>query len=247
MPSAIIRVAHARVIPMLTEISAVIVDIHIMNIIASMRYNYTSPTAKCMRLELDGSFLASSSTHAATPTQKTPVQNDDEEKEHASTINPRDNGWHEDADEEVLLSHENCKIMANGGIELGEAFGKVHFLAKEASPQAFICCVTSKRLVLIPQESKKVIKTILTITGTVLSINPLAKRLAINQMLEQYVDYPIGFPRTEMLGADISEDYPDGTILIVHMKGYDLFLGFPTMEYTLNVHGAINFPHFFAE
>ena len=62
--------------------------------------------------------------------------------------------WQPDSDEQVLIAHGSAKFMKNEGVELGYFAGKVHFVAQEQTQQSLICCVTTKRIVFIPEKKE---------------------------------------------------------------------------------------------
>ena len=120
------------------------------------------------------------------------------------TVNLEEYSWVPNDRERVLVAHENCKIMKHGGKLLGTYSGKERYITEEACPQNFICCVTDQRVILIPQDIKKNIKTVLTVMSAFTGATPVIKKIVINSALSEYVDYPIAFPRENIIKAEIS-------------------------------------------
>lgn len=161
------------------------------------------------------------------------------------TVNLAEYGWAPDDGERVLVAHENCKIMKHGGKLLGTFLGKERYITEEACPQSFICCVTDQRVILIPQDIKKNIKAALTVMSVFSGASPFIKKLVINSALNEYVDYPIAFPRENIIKAEISLDFPDGTLVVIQNKDYNLFLGFSDFTHSLDTSAAISQPDLF--
>lgn len=177
--------------------------------------------------------------------QSTTEGTSEDDEDDSITVNLDEYNWTPDEGERVLVAHQNCKIMKHGGKYIGTFLGKERYVTEEASPQNFICCVTDQRMILIPQDIKKNIKAALTVMSSFSGATPFIKKLVINSVLNEYVDYPIVFPRENVIKSEISLDFPDGTLLIIQNKGYNLYLGFSDLSHSLDTSTAITQPELF--
>ena len=175
-----------------------------------------------------------------------PQQSSDNDDE--ITINVRDYGWDPDSDETILVAHGQCRIMKNGGKEIGEAFGKVHFVAQEASSQNLICCVTNKRILIIPQDNKENSKTVFSIGSSIMGIDWATKKVASHILFNNWLDYSVQFSREEIEVAEVSVDFPDGTIIAIRFKNNEvLYLRTEDIGHSMDITAAIHNPHIFME
>lgn len=93
------------------------------------------------------------------------------------TVNLSEYDFIKEPNEKILVAHGNCKIMKNGGRQIGEFFGKEYFIAQEDTLQNLICCVTTKRVVLIPQDNKATAKKMFSISASIAGIDWISKKL----------------------------------------------------------------------
>lgn len=164
------------------------------------------------------------------------------------TVNVRDYGWEPDSDEVILVAHGQCRIMKNGGKEVGEAFGKVHFITQEASSQNLICCVTSKRIVLIPQDNRENSRRVFSVGGSIMGIDWATKKIAMRILFNNWLDYSVQFTRDEIEVAEVSLDFPDGTIVAIKFKNNQvLYLRTEDIGHSMNITASIHNPHIFME
>ncbi|MBR1467913.1 MAG: hypothetical protein IJ606_04710 [Bacteroidaceae bacterium] len=164
------------------------------------------------------------------------------------TVNVREYGFEPAADEVILVAHGDCKIMKNGGKEIGEAFGKVHFITEEASSQHLICCVTNKRILIIPQDNKANAKMVFSIGSKVMGVDWATRKIASIIFFNNWLEYSVEFKREEIESAEISLDYPDGTIVIVKFKNNTtLYLRTQEVGHSMGITTSIYQPEIFME
>lgn len=164
------------------------------------------------------------------------------------TVNVREYGFEPASDEIVLVAHGDCKIMKNGGKEIGEAFGKVHFITEETSSQHLICCVTNKRILIIPQDNKANAKMVFSIGSKVMGVDWATRKIASSVFFNNWLEYTVEFKREEIESAEISLDFPDGTIVIVKFKNNTtLYLRTQDVGHSMGITTSIHQPEIFME
>lgn len=169
--------------------------------------------------------------------------NEDDDNEITVDINQL--GWMPDANERVLVAHGDCKIMKNGGKELGEAFGKVHFTALEESSQRLVCCVTNQRIMLIPQDNKEKAKTVFSVGTRIMGVDWAARKIASSILFNNWLEYSVKFSRDEIKIAQLSE-IPVGNIVIVKFTNETvLYLGTKDIGHSMDIVAAIMNPGIF--
>ena len=195
---------------------------------------YLTPSSVLQFVETNN-LLTSSSSHNTSSNNNESI-----------TINVKDYGFYPDAGEVVLVAHGSCKIMKDKGREIGEAFGKVHFVSQEASSQNIICCITNKRLVLIPQDNKEKAKKVFSITGSIIGVDWIAKKVAMSTIFNNWLEYSVEIKRDDIISAELS-DMPVGNIVIIKLKGNKgtLFLDNSEFGYSMDIATAIHNPHIF--
>lgn len=173
------------------------------------------------------------------------TQNDDDDQ---ITINVSDYGWTPSNGEIVLVAHGNCKIMKNGGRELGEAFGKVHFVSEEASSQKLICCITNQRILLIPQDNKVNAQRVFSIGSGIMGVDWAARKIASHIFFNNWLEYSVEFKREQIDSAEISLDFPDGTIVTIKFKNNTvLYLSTADCGHSMDITTSIYQPELFME
>lgn len=170
--------------------------------------------------------------------------NNDEE----ITVNVREYGFEPTSDEMILVAHGDCKIMKNGGKELGEAFGKVHFVTEEASSQHLICCITNNRILIIPQDNKTNAQRVFSIGSRVMGVDWATRKIASHIFFNNWLEYTVEFMREDIESAEISLDYPDGTIVVIKFKnGSVLYLRTTDVGHSMGITTSIYQPEIFME
>lgn len=154
--------------------------------------------------------------------------------------------WQPDSDEQVLIAHGSAKFMKNEGVELGYFAGKVHFVAQEQTQQSLICCVTTKRIVFIPESNKRISKNVFSIGCHLMGVDWINKMIAERELFKDWLDKPLEIKRNYIKSAELSP-HPVGNIVIIHLKQGDIFVGTDDLGWSLDIHQGIINPKIFIE
>lgn len=168
------------------------------------------------------------------------------ENEHNEiTVDINQLGWSPDTKERVLVAHADCKIMKNEGRELGEALGKVHFIAQEDSLQRLVCCVTDRRMLIIPQDNKEQAKIVFSIGSKIMGVDWASRKIASSILFNNWLEFSVEFSRVEIESAKLS-DIPDGNIVIIRFKNNKvLYLSTADIGHSMDIVASIMRPEFF--
>lgn len=203
---------------------------------------YTTPKIELVEV-CANSILASSQSLA-------PLEDVNDE----ITCDVTEYGWQPDTDEKILVCHNKFQIMKNEGQQIGNAFGRTHYIAEALSSQNFICCVTDKRVLLIPTHTRNNTKQIINIGMALSGIDPITKavtkKIATTILLQNYVDNPIEFSRKDIEGAKISTEFlsPEQPIIVISCKGQDFCIQCQEgIEKALSISASICQPEIFME
>lgn len=171
----------------------------------------------------------------------------DEDDDNPITVDLNQLGWTPDANESILVAHGNCKIMKNGGKEIGEAFGKVHFITQEASSQRLVCCVTNKRILLIPQDNKEKAKTVFSIGNRIMGVDWVARIIASSMLFNNWLEYSVKLTRDEIVSAELSENVVGNIVVIKFLDNITLYLSTTDIGHSMDIATAIMQPGVFME
>lgn len=141
--------------------------------------------------------------------------------------------WRPDSDERLLVAHEGCQILEDN-------------CRSVLSCQFFVCCVTDKRIVLIPNDYK-VEKKAISIIGHFLGMNMISNYCMLKTLYQNYLDCPIYFSRDEISNILFNTDVPSGKILCIGDKNLNIimYLGVQNIEYACDIQMAFERPDFF--
>lgn len=202
---------------------------------------YISPCMSCVKINNMG-ILAASSHNSVSETTKRANENDEDDM---ITVNVDSYGWHPDATEKILAAHAFFKFMKGEAKEMGNAFGKTWFQAEELTQQNLICCVTSKRVVFIPQDNKKNTKIAIGIVGSVVGLDFFSKKAAKNIFTEGWLDVPLELKRSQITSSKLSE-VPCGNIVIINTLEGPIYLGCDELSEAMDINITIVQPEIFA-
>lgn len=202
---------------------------------------YLSPCMSCVRIDNRG-ILAASSPNSVSETVKRTNEDDEDDM---ITVNVDSYGWHPDATEKILAAHAFCKFMKGEAKEMGNAFGKTWFQAEELTQQNLICCVTSRRVVFIPQDNKKNTKIAIGIVGSVVGLDFFSKKAAKNIFTEGWLDVPLEVKRSQITSSKLSE-VPCGNIVIINTLEGPIYLGCDELSEAMDINITIVQPEIFA-
>lgn len=186
-------------------------------------------------------ILAASSTNSMSETTNRTSEDDEDDM---ITVNVGSYGWHPDATEKVLAAHAFCKFMKGEAKEMGNAFGKTWFQAEELTQQNLICCVTSKRVIFIPQDNKKNTKIAIGVIGSVVGLDFFSKKAAKNIFTEGWLDVPLEVKRSQITSCKISE-IPCGNIVIINTSEEPIYLGCDELTEAMDINITIVQPEIF--
>lgn len=158
---------------------------------------------------------------------------DQEENDNPITIDVKEYSWTPDPNEQILVAHEECQILTNGGRET-------------ASFQYFICCVTNKRVVLVPM-TKKTNKNAIKIVGSLLGTPFGVTRCLTKEFCEKYVDYPIYMDKEDITKIEIYTEIPSGKIVLIETKNFDVLLGTRNVGYSMDIQMSFYKPNWFTK
>lgn len=142
------------------------------------------------------------------------------------TCDPSEYGWEPDNDEIILSCHGDFILIKEDGKKIGSAFGKEHYIAEELSSQIFICCVTNKRLILIPAMTKDSANRVLNIGMLLTGIDSVPRKISTSIFLQNYINDSLFFYREDINYIKFSTDFPivDHPIIIMNCLGHDIFI-----------------------
>lgn len=158
-------------------------------------------------------------------------ENDDDKEVDDITIDYQNYSWTPDNGEKVFIAHENCQILTNGGKET-------------YSFQYFICCVTNKRIVLVPM-SKGLDKRVAKVVSSILDIGFAGSYFLKKELCDKYVNHPIYMDRKDIKKVELYEEIPSGQIILIETDCFQLLLGFPKMDYAFNIQKGFYYPQWF--
>lgn len=139
--------------------------------------------------------------------------------------------WHPDSDERLLVMHENCQILKNGG-------------TSTASFQYLTYAVTTKRLVLIPQDCAPN-RIVVSLIGKALGMG-FAKGMLVREICDNRLHSPVSIARESISKVDIGCDkVPSLKIATVVVDGEYLYLGMADEDYTFDLQASIYNPQWF--
>lgn len=139
--------------------------------------------------------------------------------------------WHPDSDERVLVMHEDCQILKNGG-------------TSTASFQYLTFAVTTKRLVLIPQDCAPN-RQVISLIGHAIGMG-VAKGLLVKEICDNCLNSPISISRESISKVDIGCDkVPSLRIATVVVDNQYLYLGMAKEDYTFDLQASILNPQWF--
>lgn len=171
---------------------------------------------------------------------------EDSDNHELITINVKDYGVYIEKDEIIIAAHGNCKIMKNGGREVGTFMGTTYFSAQADSLQRIICCVTNKRVILIPQDNKEKSKQIFSLTGSITGVDWIGKRIAMSMFFKKWLDFPVQFKRDEIVSVKVTEDSILDIVEITLNQGRGTFyLGTEELGHALDIVATIRQPEIF--
>lgn len=139
--------------------------------------------------------------------------------------------WHPDNDERILVMHEDCQILKNGG-------------TSTASFQHLTFAVTTKRLILIPQDCAPN-RTVISLIGKVLGMG-IARGMLVSEICDNRLNSPVSIKRDSISKVDIGcEKVPSLKIATVVIDGEYLYLGMAEEDYTFDLQASIYNPQWF--
>lgn len=201
---------------------------------------YISPCMSCVRIDNMGILAASSINSASETTNK----NSEDDEDDMITVNVDSYGWHPDAPEKILAAHAFCKFMKGEAKEMGNAFGKTWFQAEELTQQNLICCVTSKRVVFIPQDNKRNTQIAIGLVGSVVGLDFFSKKAAKNIFTEGWLEVPLEVKRSQITSSKLSE-IPCGNIVIINTSEGPIYLGCDELSESMDINITIVQPEIF--
>lgn len=162
------------------------------------------------------------------------------------TINVKDYGMNLEQDEVIIAAHGNCKIMKNGGREVGTFMGKTYFSAQADSLQRIICCITNKRVILIPQDDKEKSKQIFSLAGSITGIDWVGKRIAMSMFFKNWLDFSVQLRRDEIVSAKVTEEsILDIVEIALNQRRGTIYLGTEELGHALDIVITIRQPELF--
>ncbi len=154
-----------------------------------------------------------------------------EVKANPITVNMAEYSWSPEPNEQILVAHENCQILTNGG-------------HSTASFQHFICCVTNKRIILVPM-SKGGKKYAIKLIGSLLDVGFVGKRYLTKEFCDKYVNHPIFIDKGDVTKIEIYTEIPTGKIVLIETIDFYILLGTPSFDYSADITVSFNNPHIF--
>lgn len=154
-----------------------------------------------------------------------------EDNDNPITIDVTEYSWSPETDEQILVAHENCQILTNGG-------------RSTASFQYFICCVTTKRVVLIPM-TKKTKRYAIKLIGSLLDVGFGGTRCLTKEFCDKYVDHPIYMEKNNINKIELYKELPSGKIVLIDTKDFYMLLGTPEVGYSMDITTSFYSPQIF--
>lgn len=201
---------------------------------------YISPCMSIIKVDSPG-FLASSNSSRTMEKTDENGENDDDDM---ITVDVDSFGWHPDASEKILAAHAFCKFMKGEAKEIGNAFGRTWFQAEELTQQNLICCVTSKRVVFIPQDSKRNTRIAVGLIGSVVGLDYFSKKAAKNIFTEGWLEVPLEVKRSQITSCKLSE-IPCGNIIIINTLEGPIYVGCEELRESMDIDITIHQPEIF--
>lgn len=201
---------------------------------------YISPSMSCVKIDNMLILAGSNSNSVPEITNRT----DDEEDADMITVNVNSYGWQPDTSEKILTAHAFCKFMKGEAKEIGDAFNKTWFQAQELTQQNLICCVTSKRVVFIPQDNKRNTKIAIGLAGSIVGLDFLTKKVAKNIFTEGWLEVPLEVKRSQITSCTLSE-VPCGNIVIINTSEGPIYLGCDELKNAMDINITIVQPGIF--
>ena len=134
--------------------------------------------------------------------------------------------------EKILVLHEGFQIM-----EIGRISG-----LKTWSFQYLKCCVTDKRIILIPQDKTPNRRTV-EVLGR-LSGSFVGKHIFIKEFYDKVLHGPVSLLREDISQIDIGTDeYPSPKLLSIFIKEQRIILGNTNVSYNTDIQAAFTYPH----
>lgn len=134
--------------------------------------------------------------------------------------------------ERLLVVHEDCQILKWGNI-IG---------LQTASFQYLTCCVTDKRVILLPQDVLPN-QSFVSLIGSLLGINPIGKYILMREMYDKRIDNPYEILRENINKIDVGMDErPEMQGVSIYVNGERLLLGCKDLGYALDIQAAFNYP-----
>lgn len=156
---------------------------------------------------------------------------EEEKEENPITTTVDYSVWHPDSDERILVMHEDSQILKNGG-------------TSTASFQYLTFVVTTKRLVLIPQDCAPN-RMVVTLIGKALGMG-FAKGMLVRELCDNRLNSPVSIPRESISKVDIGSDkVPSLRIATVIVDNQYLYLGMAKEDYTFDLQTSIHNPQWF--
>ncbi len=167
--------------------------------------------------EIEGNALLSSSS--------------EEEIKHKTTI--LDKKWGiPRIGERLLVVHEDCQILKWGNV-LG---------LQTASFQYLTCCVTDKRIILLPQDVLPN-QSFVSLIGSLIGVNPIGKYFLLREMYDKRIDYPYEILRENINKIEIGmEERPEMQGVSIFINDARLLLGCKDFGYALDIQAAYYYP-----
>ena len=157
----------------------------------------------------------------------------EDEMDEPITVDINSLNWSPDSGETLLVAHDKCQILKDNGTSV-ESF------------QYFTCCITDKRLVLVPKGSKPN-KKVLSIVGSMLGINPIVKSILLKELCDSIIEHPVSISKEKINKAILSEDIPSGLIVEIKTNEFVLYLGFSDVGHAMDICVSIKQPELFKD
>ena len=155
----------------------------------------------------------------------------DEEPNHRTTTLDRKWGIPE-AGEKVLVIHEDCRILK---------YDK--FLGLQtASFQYLTCCVTDKRILLLPQDTLPNQNKV-SLLGSLLGVNPIGKYILMREIYDKRINSPYAIWRQNINKIEVGmKENPVMQGISIFINGERLLLGCKDYDYAFDIQAAFYNP-----
>lgn len=139
--------------------------------------------------------------------------------------------WHPDSDERILVMHEDSQILKNGG-------------TSTASFQYLTFVVTTKRLVLVPQDCAPN-RIVVNLIGKALGMG-FAKGMLVKELCDNRINSSVSIARESISKVDVGCDKsPSLRIATVIVDNQYLYIGMAKANYTFDLQASIYNPQWF--